>query len=112
MIKWSKLVDNQVQANCDATVDEKLKKTSLGAIVRDVVGEIMASLSSNINYYLKPTIVAAMAIRKSKDLGFANVIFEGDSQGVVNTTNINKDIRTDYGAKIHYIRRMMSERSS
>lgn len=78
-------------------------------------GEIMASLSTNINYIMKPTTNEAMALRKSmelcSDLGFTRVIYEGDLEVVINATNSNENIYTNYETLLHDTRIMLERKS-
>lgn len=64
-------------------MDDQQKQKGLGVIIRDESGEIMVSIYTNISYNMKLIIAEGMALRKAMEicaeLGFARVIFEGDS---------------------------------
>lgn len=56
----------------------------IGVIIRDAAGVILAALFTKFCHLMKPIIAEALALRRVMklclELGFSNVVFEGDSQ--------------------------------
>lgn len=61
-----------------------------GGLDRDAIGEVLAAFSSNYSSILILSIAEAMTLRKTmiitKELGFSNVLFEGDCLPIVLAT--------------------------
>lgn len=89
--KWQKPQLFQIKFNWDATVKVTENCSGFGGLARDDGGEVLAAFSSSIPSTLQPCIAEAMAFRitltLSKELGFTNVLFEGNCLQVVNAVN-------------------------
>lgn len=70
------------------------RKTSLGVIIRDSIGDGQVSLCCNIESLLQPTLVEALVLRRvmnlCTDLGFSRVIFERNYKENIIATYINQ----------------------
>lgn len=94
----------------------KSMTTGLGVIIRDAACEVQVSLAcSTIKANLQPVIAEARALRRAMelcaDLGFSNVIFEGDSfQEIVKAFNAQQDSWTAVSPFLYDIKRMLQIR--
>lgn len=86
-IRWEKLVGIAIKVNWDAAVEIYLKRVGLGVAIHDSCGEVLVCLCSIVNFVQKPSMAETLALRRATtlcvELGFSNVILEGDSQVVV-----------------------------
>nr|XP_023923041.1 uncharacterized protein LOC112034451 [Quercus suber] len=80
---WLCPQDGWVKANFDGAVFSEFNQSGVGVVIKDKNGAVMASCSEKILHAYKPDEVEALAALKAaslaRDLGFQNVILEGDS---------------------------------
>jgi hypothetical protein len=72
-----------VKINWDAAVDNSNRKMGIGAIVRDNIGEALATLSASKDYISEPvateTTLALRVAVFNRELGLRRVKLEGDT---------------------------------
>ena len=79
----------QYKVNVDGALFEADNTASLGVVIRNEHGQVMASLFKHI--LLPPTVleVEALAVRRGLELavkmGFRNIVLESDSQILITT---------------------------
>ena len=77
------------KVNFDGVVFNEDRKAGVGVVIRNYLGQIMASMTEKCNL---PTLVdevkamaAVRAIVFAQELGFSSIILEGDSEKIMNT---------------------------
>jgi hypothetical protein len=85
--KWSGPPSGTYKVNWDIAIDVQMKCMGLGVIIRDGMGRVATALSKTLNSLQDPTFDEALGARGAmefaKDLGFNEIIPEGDSKQVV-----------------------------
>ncbi|XP_041027010.1 uncharacterized protein LOC121267230 [Juglans microcarpa x Juglans regia] len=93
--EWQKPEDPSVKVNFDAAVNHKEKRMGVGVVIRDSMGDVLVSLSAQIQWVNSQFMAECKALSKAlelcKDLGFYNAWFEGDAKGVVDGVNNEED---------------------
>jgi ribonuclease HI len=88
---WHAPLGGWIKVNTDASVDKKKGWLGYGAVARDEKGVVMAAQCRTIKGNLEVTLAEAgallMAIQLCQRLGFHTVLFESDSQIVVEGIN-------------------------
>ncbi|XP_038717218.1 uncharacterized protein LOC120010499 [Tripterygium wilfordii] len=88
---WRSPLINTIKVNWDASTHSQLNRTEFGAIYRDTVGDVLAGGSLVRESLLAPALAEAMialfAVNLALDLGFKNVVFEGDAASIVTAIN-------------------------
>ena len=81
--KWKPPAEDNLKVNYDGAIFQEQGRAGIGVVIRNSVGDVMASLSQQIPM---PTMVAqveAMAMRRAvefaQELGITRAIIEGDS---------------------------------
>ena len=81
---WQPPQANAVKINFDGANFSELKKSSIGVVIRDSAGQVLASMSQQINQAYSAeeveTLAACKALRFASDIGFSVAVLEGDSQ--------------------------------
>ena len=104
LVKWSPLVEEYYKVNFDGAVFRGEEKASIGVIIRNSQGMVMASLCQKIS--LPQTVVeletlaATRAIEFSIELGFSKVILEGDSETLIKALQDNSLSLAPFGLLI------------
>ena len=84
---WQPPVQDVYKLNFDAVVFSDINCSSVGAIVRNHVGEVMASMSAKGEYVHNSDEAEVWACRKALEFameaGFSNLIIEGDNSNVM-----------------------------
>lgn len=84
-----------IKANFDGAIFNMEHKSGIGVVLRDDHGSVLASLSRQVSQVYNPleieAVAAAATLRFVADLGFKQVILEGDSQ-VLMTALINDSV--------------------
>ncbi|KAF5441798.1 hypothetical protein F2P56_036997 [Juglans regia] len=114
VVKWVKPEERTVKANWDAAMNVRNRKVGIGVAVRDSTGEVLACLCSCFDNISNPSVAEAVGLRRAAllcaELGFSNVILEGDSKVVVNATISGEEIEAEYGNIIEDVRRVINGR--
>ncbi|XP_038717221.1 uncharacterized protein LOC120010502 [Tripterygium wilfordii] len=84
---WKGPPDLVVKANWDAALHSPTNSTGIGVIYRDSSGDVLACSSLVWQTKLDPSLAEAMgalhAIKLARELGFNNLLVEGDSSIIV-----------------------------
>lgn len=82
-MQWKKPPTGMSKINWDVIVDKNNGRIGLGIIARDCDGFILAAQSTTknilIEHVMAKALAAAHAIDFSKELGFNDIILEGDA---------------------------------
>ena len=85
--RWRPQQSGLVKFNFDGTVFGNLNMSGIGAVIQNHDGAVMASYAEKLNQAYKVEEIEALAALKALqlayDLGFQNVILEGDSLGLI-----------------------------
>ena len=100
--------ENMIKIIWDAAVDKNKKTIGMGMITRDGRGLFVAAASKVVHLVADPvvaeTLAAFHALLFCLEQGFQNVIFEGDTQQVVNEVNFENPCNAKYRHLIEDIR--------
>nr|POF12608.1 hypothetical protein CFP56_25070 [Quercus suber] len=98
---WLCPQDGWVKANFDGAVFSEFNQSGVGVVIRDKNGAVLASCSEKILHAYKPDEVEALAALKAaslaRDLGFQNVILEGDSLCLIKALKSAEDSLSPIG---------------
>jgi hypothetical protein len=82
-IHWKAPLHGSIKVNWDAAMDRHKMKMCIGVIIRDNMGEVLATLYEPRDYIIAPDVVeATTALRAAKfscELGFYKAVLEGDA---------------------------------
>jgi ribonuclease HI len=85
--KWKSPPTGMYKVNWDIAIDANMKRMGLGIIIRDEKRRVAAALSKTLESFQEPTFGEAMgargAIEFSRELGFSEIVLEGDSKQVI-----------------------------
>ena len=99
--KWKPPADGSYKANFDGAIFAETSEAGIGVIIRNDQGAVMASLSQRIPYPHSVEAVEAYAARSATqfaiDLGFRDMIFEGDSFKIITALQHHSPCNTQYG---------------
>ncbi|XP_042954577.1 uncharacterized protein LOC122290987 [Carya illinoinensis] len=98
---WEKPVGNCCKVNFDAALDMVNKKIGLGIIVRNNAGDIMAAVCTPRKLVVSPFLVECHALWRSmevcRELGFWDIILEGDAKNVIDRVNSATEDESEWG---------------
>jgi ribonuclease HI len=99
--KWSGPSCGKYKVNWDIATDVQMKCMGLGVIIRDEMGRVATALSKTLNSLQDPTFGEALGARGvvefAKQLGFNEIILEGDSKQVVTAISSNEQTWCKFG---------------
>ena len=85
--RWKALPIGFVKANFDAANSEGSRLSGVGVVIRDSNGDVLASCAEKIDQSYKAEDTEAMAALKAltftHELGFQNVVLEGDALSLI-----------------------------
>nr|POE83782.1 hypothetical protein CFP56_06104 [Quercus suber] len=94
--------------NFDGAIFQDRKMASIGVVIRNSGGHVIGALSDRINLPATVDDVEALACRKAisfaLELGLANVVFEGDSETIIQALNEDSNCANTFGHIIEDIR--------
>ena len=100
-VTWIPPPENSLKINFDGALFKDINKAGLGVIIRDNQGQVLASLSEQVQLPcssdLVEAIAAAWAIALAHDLSLSNYILEGDSDKVITALKRNDDSLSEFG---------------
>ncbi|KAK9987412.1 hypothetical protein SO802_032363 [Lithocarpus litseifolius] len=100
-IKWKPLVADCFKTNFDGAVFADTGEASIGVVVRNSKGEVMASLLEKIPNPSSTVLLELLAARRvalfMSEVGLDNSILEGDSDVIVNALNKGDLFNTTLG---------------
>ncbi|XP_059442109.1 uncharacterized protein LOC132174476 [Corylus avellana] len=86
-VKWEKPPFGRYKVNWDVAIDHNLQYMGFGAIIRDHNGSVCAAKCLKVEGIQEPVVgeaqAALAAVEFSRELGYQDVILEGDSLQVV-----------------------------
>ena len=98
---WLPPLLHQYKANCDGAVFRDINSASLGAVIRDSAGLVIATLSERICLPSTVNELEALACRRAVafalEIGLHEVAFEGDSDVVFKHLNAEPPCLASYG---------------
>ena len=88
---WKPPPPGSFKVNVDGALFSKSKLSSVGVIVRDEEGNVIAAMSRKKNLPLRVLELEAKAleigVKLVKEVGLRDVVFEGDSQLIINAVH-------------------------
>ena len=100
-IMWTATEAHNYKLNFDGATFAEDSTTGIGVVIRNEAGLVMASLSQRIPLPTSIIEVKALAARRAMEfaleLGFDNVILEGDSEVLVKTIKDGRNTLAHYG---------------
>jgi hypothetical protein len=86
-VKWEPPPENVLKLNWDAGINKSERRVGIGLIVRDSTGFCLAARSLSLNIHIEAATAEALAavhaILFCKELGYSNILFEGDALQVI-----------------------------
>ena len=108
IVKWKPLPRSMIKLNWDASLNAKDGCVGLGLIERDSQGKCLATRSMSVGAKIDVARVEAMAAANAvifcKEMGYNNVIFEGDALQVIKAIDMEVPCMCSYGHVIESIR--------
>jgi ribonuclease HI len=102
--QWKPPAEGSYKANFDGAIFAETSEAGIGVIIRNDQGNVMASLSQRIPYPHSVAAVEVYAARSATqfalDLGFRDLIFEGDSLQIITALQHHSSCNTQYGHPI------------
>ena len=100
-VTWIPPPANSLKINFDGALFRDINKVGLGVVIRNDHGQVLASLSEQIqlpfSFDLVEAIAVAWAISFAHELSLSNYILEGDSDVVINALKRNDDSLSSFG---------------
>ena len=97
-----------VNVNFDDALFSREQKLGIGVVIRDAQGAVLASLSKILCHIHSPFevegLAAASALQLASDLGFQEVILDGDCQVLVLALKHDSDFLSAYGIILDVVR--------
>ena len=97
-VAWTPPPDGCVKINFDGVTFNDINKAGLGVVIWDSFGQVLASLSEQIQLPFSSDLVEAMATARAlsfvAELGFSRFILEGDSELIIKS---NEDSLAPFG---------------
>ncbi|XP_035551688.1 uncharacterized protein LOC118349869 [Juglans regia] len=113
--KWKAPPLNFIKANWDAAVDNIHCRISIGVVLRNSSGHIIASLRSQMDSFpdthLAKTIAALKALILCQQLDLTHIILERDAQQVVKDIQSSHEIWTSVGMIVRDIKALLTKMS-
>jgi ribonuclease HI len=108
IIQWRPPPRDMIKLNWDAKANAKEGRVGLGLIARDAQGICLVAQSMSLEVLadaaMAETLATANAVIFCKELGYTNVIFEGDAMQVIKAIEMNGQCMSSYGHMIECIR--------
>ena len=100
-IRWKPPARGTFKINFDGAIFAKEKCSSLGAIIRDREGLVIASMAARVPQQLQPIEIEALAAYKAlefaREVGISEAVLEGDSSLVMTALASKKPRPTPFG---------------
>ena len=101
LVTWIPPPTNSLKINFDGALFRDINKAGLGVVIRNENGQVLASLSEQIQLPfssdLVEAIAAARAITFAQELSLSEYILEGDSNVVINALKRNDESLSSFG---------------
>jgi ribonuclease HI len=89
--RWTKPSVGWIKLNWNAAIDSNSNNMGLGIVARDSTGKVRAMMCNFLPYLTDSAVAETYAAQQgtllARDMGFQNVILEGDSQVIVYALN-------------------------
>jgi hypothetical protein len=112
-VQWKPPVEGMIKLNWDAGLNMKEGRVGIGIIARDSRGVCLAARSLSLNTHIDATTAEALAavhaIMFCKELGYANLIFEGDALQIIKAIGEEGPCLSSFGHLIECIRNELRE---
>lgn len=112
--RWRKSEGSRCKANFDAAYEARKQKMGVGIVIKDSNGDVLALISAPKYYVASPFIVESNALWKAmemcNELGFRDVIFEGDAKAIIDVVNSEEDDESWRGQIIEDIKKIVRQR--
>ncbi|XP_065638616.1 uncharacterized protein LOC136071366 [Quercus suber] len=100
-VTWIPPPANSLKINFDGALFKDINKAGLGVVIRNDHGQVIASLSEQIQLPFSSDLVealaAARAISFAHELSFTNYVLEGDSDVVIKALKHSDDSLSSFG---------------
>ncbi|XP_050277977.1 uncharacterized protein LOC126719473 [Quercus robur] len=100
-VTWIPPPANSLKINFDGALFRDINKVGLGVVIRNDHGQVLASLSEQIQLPFSSDLVEAMAAARAisfaHELSLSNYILEGDSEVVIKALKSNDDSLSSFG---------------
>ncbi|XP_075649675.1 uncharacterized protein LOC142620145 [Castanea sativa] len=110
--RWKPPAAGELKANFDGAVFVDTGEAGIGVVIRNEIGEVMAALSEKIALLPSVEILELLAARRAAvfavELGFQNVIFEGDAEGVIKVLSQRDAAQSSVGRLVKDFRSIAS----
>ncbi|XP_050254643.1 uncharacterized protein LOC126700507 [Quercus robur] len=111
-LRWKPPDSGVYKVNFDGALFLEQRCASLGVVVRDSVGLVMAALSQRVRHPGSADVAEALAARRAicfaQELNLHNVVIEGDSLKIIQAITDTRLVQTLYGHVIDEIRLISS----
>ena len=101
MIKQSYNEYYSSKVNFDGAVFKESNSAGIGVVIRDDLGQVMASMSESVHLPSSvdevETLAAVRAIYFAQEVGFSSIILEGDSERVIKSLRSEKSSFASFG---------------
>ena len=100
-VTWIPPPTYSLKINFDGALFRDINKVSLGVVIRNENGQVLASLSKQIQLPFSSDLVEAIAVAQAitfaRELSLSEYILEGDSNMVINALKRNDDSLSSFG---------------
>jgi ribonuclease HI len=117
-VRWKPPQTNYYKVNFDGAIFKDSNAGGIGVVIRDNAGMVIATLSQKVRGPQTVEMIEALAARRAiifaKEVGIADVEFEGDAVNVIRDLSSQVPIHTPYGLIIEDARAILQnlQRSS
>jgi hypothetical protein len=105
---WTHPPSGIVKINFDAALNQEKGMVGIGVVARDSMGFLFGAKCFSIHIFTDPhtaeILAATYAVSFSKEVGFFEVIFEGDALNVIKEVNSNPPFLSSVGHLVEGIR--------
>ena len=113
LVRWKPPLINVYKVNFEGAIFKESNTRGIGVVIRDNNGMVIATLSQKVYGTHTVEIIEALAARRAihfaKEVGVADVEFEGDAKTVIHNLSSNDSIYTPYGLVLKDAKVMLQE---
>ncbi|XP_059437059.1 uncharacterized protein LOC132170184 [Corylus avellana] len=113
VIRWQPPPVSSIKVNWDAALDQRRCCVGLGVLARDAEGRFLMACGIKKIIEVEPTTAEALAalhaVIFATEMGYSNVIFEGDAFMIVNAINSRGICESNYGHFVEDVKRLLGE---
>uniref|UniRef100_A0A2N9H8G1 RNase H type-1 domain-containing protein n=1 Tax=Fagus sylvatica TaxID=28930 RepID=A0A2N9H8G1_FAGSY len=112
-VRWKLPLTNYYKVNFDGAIFKESNAGGIGVVIRDNAGMVIATLSQKVHGTHTVEMIEALAAKRAiifaKEVGVADVEFEGDAENVIRDLSSNDPIHTPYGLVLEDATAMLQE---